>query len=176
MIGKEKFVKMIVKKDSGINKQDAEDLYWSIAKTVAFYVLGKKQTEGARAEEDKLQQKFVSKINFATLDNIRLSFERIKEKEKRIREDPAAKKYPAYVVQRFVLESRVEIFSEILKFSPGDEKLVEEEITRMKRDRRNKNILKFGLGAAGVAALGLAIHHIFKSSIKKTEKNKSPVV
>lgn len=163
MKGEGRLLRLLVKEGSGISARDTKKLYWSMAKTVAFDVLGRKQSLGARATEDKLQRQLISKVDFSVLDEARPLFRKIRAKEKQIRRQFAAQ--PGHIIEELVLDSRIEIFKEILRFSSGDELKIEEEIHNIEKVQ----IVKFGIGAAGIALLGGALYKIF-SPMKKTKE------
>jgi hypothetical protein len=168
LIKERSFVKIVTLKKSGINKHEAQKLFWSMALSIALFILGKRQSEQARAEQDKIQRELIKKINLSVLpEEYRNHFKRIEIRESEIREE-AKNKYPPHIVERFVMQSRLAVFAEMLKFSLGDSEKVNLFQSQLEKiDNQWK--WKLGITAVGAAALAVGLYEIFKSA----DKNKN---
>lgn len=173
MILEKKFNKMIAKKGSLIAETEARELYWSMALSIALFIIGKNQSEKARAEEEQFQQALLTKIDFSKIDKqLQIYFEHLQSEEKRIRREAKAANYPTHKIESFVLESRIAIFSQILNFTLGDTEKIEQFENKLNAIRKTETVgtnklWKVGIGVAGAAILSYSLYQLFKPKDEK---------
>lgn len=161
-----------------ISETEARELFWSMALSIALFIVGKNQSEKARAEEEQFQQTLLNKIDFSKVDKqLQIHFDHLQSEEKRIRREAKTANYPAHKIGSLVLESRIAIFSKILDFTSGDAEKIkqfEDELNAIRKTETaaTNKLWKVGIGVAGAAILSYGLYQLFKSPQEKEDNKK----